>query len=158
MSDDALPAKPEQNRNMRGRPFVKGRSGNPAGRPRGIRDGAGDSGQRRLARKLKALTDKAVEQALAGDAAALRLCFDRLVPPRRERAVSLALPPVREMADILPMTLAIAEAVSRGEITPGEAGELGRLVQALVRALETSEFERELRAMKATYAAQGTPS
>jgi hypothetical protein len=48
-----------------------------------------------------ALTRKAVELALAGDQAVLRLCLDRTGAPRRERAVELALPPIRSTADIL---------------------------------------------------------
>ena len=35
----------------------------------------------------EALTRKAVEMALAGDGTALRLCLDRIIPPRRERPV-----------------------------------------------------------------------
>jgi len=38
-----------------------------------------------------ALTRKAVEMALASDHAALQLCLDRTVAPRRGRAVELAL-------------------------------------------------------------------
>ncbi len=47
-----------------------------------------------------ALTRKAVELALAGDQAALRLCLDRTVITRRERAVELALPSIRGSDDI----------------------------------------------------------
>jgi hypothetical protein len=46
-----------------------------------------------------ALARKAVELALAGDAAALRLCLDRLLPPRRERPVAVALPPLHGPGD-----------------------------------------------------------
>src|SRR5437763_6523413 len=48
-----------------------------------------------------ALTRKALELALASDPAALRLCLDRTVVPRRERSVDLALPSIRGAADIL---------------------------------------------------------
>ena len=37
--------------------------------------------------EAEALTRKAVEMALAGDGTALRLCLDRIIPPRRERPV-----------------------------------------------------------------------
>ena len=51
--------------------------------------------------EAEALTRKAVELALAGDPAALRLCLDRTVAPRRERSVELALPPIHSADDIL---------------------------------------------------------
>ena len=150
MTDDDFGAEQPRRRGP-GRPFQKGRSGNPAGRPRGIRNSPGETGQTLLARNSRPLIAKAIERALIGDAAALRLCLDRLLPRVRERALSLALPPVRDAADILPMTTAVAAALGRGEITPGEAGRLGRLVEALVRALETSEFERRLQALEAAH-------
>ncbi len=65
-----------------------------------------------------ALTRKAVELALAGDQAALRLCLDRTVAPRRERAVELALPPIRGADDILAAIKVVSGAVGRGAITP----------------------------------------
>jgi hypothetical protein len=51
-------------RDRRGR-FAKGRSGNPAGRPRGCRDPV-NRAARLLASEGEALTPKAVELALAG--------------------------------------------------------------------------------------------
>jgi len=59
------------------------------------------------------LTRKAVAQALAGNGAALRLCLERILAPCRERAVRLALPPVRGAADIAPMMQAVAAAVAK---------------------------------------------
>jgi hypothetical protein len=35
--------------------------------------------------EAKAIARKAIEKALEGDMAALRLCFERLLPPRRDR-------------------------------------------------------------------------
>lgn len=151
--DDLLPEQQEQQkRRVPGRPFPKGRSGNPAGRPPGIRNRPAQVGHALLSRHLKDLAEKAVEKALAGDPAALRLCLERLIPRARERAVRLPLPPVQGAADIAPMMAAITATLARGEITPSEAGELGRLAEAFVRALDTCEFERRLRALEAAVA------
>ena len=104
-----------------GRPFEKGRSGNPTGRPAGSRNQATRAAEVMLDGEAEALTRKAVELALDGDATALRLCLDRVIAPRRERPVQLALPPIREAADAAGAMAAITAAVAQGDITPGEA-------------------------------------
>ena len=71
MPDHDLIKEAEQGvRDRRGR-FAKGRSGNPAGRPRGCRDHV-NRAARLLAGEGEALTRKAVELALAGTGS--RLC------------------------------------------------------------------------------------
>ena len=77
-------------RRVRGRPFEKGRSGNPGGRRRGSRNRTTLAAAVLLEGQSEALTRKAVELALAGDPVALRLCIERILPVCRERAVRLA--------------------------------------------------------------------
>src|SRR5260370_33248870 len=76
----------------RGPPCVRGESGNPAGRPMGARHKATVAAEALLDGEAEALTRKAVEMALAGDGTALRLCLDRILPPRRERPVRVTTP------------------------------------------------------------------
>src|SRR5215813_10066237 len=85
----------------RGRPFQKGQSGNPTGRHRGSVNRTTRAAELLLDGEATALTRKAIELALAGDAAALRLCLDRTVAPRRERPVEVALPPIDSAADLM---------------------------------------------------------
>ena len=75
-----------------GRPFAKGVSGNPAGRPMGSRNAATEMAQALLDGEADALVRKCVELALDGNPAAMKLCLERLVP-RRGRSVKLELPP-----------------------------------------------------------------
>src|SRR5260370_5240716 len=102
----------------RGRPFPKGRSGNPAGRPRGSSNRATRAAELLLDGEATALTRKAVELALAGDQPAFRLCLDRTAAPRRARAAGLALPPIRDAGDILGAIKLVTRAVRRGSINP----------------------------------------
>lgn len=99
------------------------------------------------------MTRKALERALDGDAAALRLCFDRIIQPWRQRAVELAVLPVASGADLGATMAAIANAAAGANITPGEVAELARVVEIFVRAVETSDFERRLRALEVARAA-----
>ena len=80
MTDLVLPKPAKQ---ARGRPFEKGRSGHPAGRRAGSRNKKTLAAAALLEGESEALTRRAVELALAGDQAALRLCLDRTVAPRR---------------------------------------------------------------------------
>ncbi|MBV8935731.1 MAG: hypothetical protein JO095_08005 [Alphaproteobacteria bacterium] len=139
-------------RDRRGR-FAKGRSGNPGGRPRGCRDHINRAARLLLAGEGEALTRKAVELALAGDPAALRLCIERIVGPYRERAVEFTMPPIRNAADLAGAMAAVADAAAQGAVTPREAMQLGNVVEAYVRAVEATEFERRLRALEAADAA-----
>ena len=95
MSDDLAPIPPRQ---PRGRPFEKGRSGYPGGRRAGSRNKKTLAAMALLEGEAEGLTRKAVELAMRGDPAALRLCLERILPPCRERAVKFALPPIESAA------------------------------------------------------------
>jgi hypothetical protein len=145
MTDISLQKTAKAARRGRGRPFQKGQSGNPAGRPRGSANRATRAAELLLDGEAAALTRKAVELALAGDPAALRLCLDRAVAPRRERSVELALPPIRSAADILGAIKVVAGAVGCGAITPGEAVALSQMIETFLRAIDAGDFENRLR-------------
>ena len=69
-------------------------------------------------------------------------------PPRRERSVRFVLPALHSAADAPNAMAAIAAAVGTGEITPTEAAELARLVEAYIEAIQASEFDRRLSAIE----------
>jgi hypothetical protein len=111
------------------------------------------TGQSSLSRSLldgeaAALTRKAVALALDGDPNALRLCVERILAPRRDRPVQLDLPPIRTAADIAGAMAAITNAVAQGDLTPGEAEGLGRLIETYLRAFEASDFDARLKAIE----------
>src|ERR1700737_1634281 len=72
---------------VHGRPFEKGRSGNPADRKVACRNKTTIAAAALLAGEAEALTRRAVELALVGDPTAMRLCIERILPPCRERTV-----------------------------------------------------------------------
>jgi uncharacterized protein DUF5681 len=131
-------------RDQKGR-FRRGRSGNPAGRPRGRLNSATRAAVLLLDGEAEALTRKAVELALAGDAAALRICLDRILGVRRGRPVEVTLPPVASIADLAAAMAAIAEAAARAAITPDEALALSQMVESFARTLEAAHVERRRR-------------
>jgi hypothetical protein len=67
---------------------AKGRfaAGNP-GRPVGTRHRITRAVEALLEGEAEALTRRAIDQALAGDVTALRLCLERLLPPMKSKTV-----------------------------------------------------------------------
>ncbi len=63
--------------------FVKGQSGNPNGRPKGARGKATMIAEALLDGDAEKLMRKAIELALAGSEPCLRLCLERILPPKR---------------------------------------------------------------------------
>src|SRR6266478_2618107 len=136
---------------VRGRPFEKGRSGNPAGRRIGWRNKTTIAAAALLAGGAESLTRKAVELTLVGDPTAMRLWLERILPPCRERTVKFVLPPIESAADIAPAMKAVTSAPAGGVITPGEAATIAAVVDTFVRAIETSDFERRLQLVEADH-------
>lgn len=117
--------------------FKPGQSGNPGGKPRGTRHKTTVAAEALLDGEAERLTRKAVEVAMTGDVTALRLCLERIVPPRRDRPVLFNLPPLTTAA------------VAAGDLTPTEAGDLSALVERFVKVLEAADFEQRLAALEA---------
>jgi hypothetical protein len=127
-------------------------TGNP-GKPKGAR--------RRLTLLLEAilegqaesLTRQVVQLAEKGDMAALRLCLQRLVPLRRDLPVAFDLPEIVTVADAERASSAVLAAVAEGELTPGEAESVMRLLVAHRGIVESGDIERRLAAIEARVAA-----
>jgi hypothetical protein len=117
----------------RGRPWRKGQSGNPKGRPRRARQAA-DVAEALIARKAVLLTNKLIELALSGDRAALRLCLDRITPSRREPPIDLELPAINSRDDLLAALTVIADAAASGALTSSQSAALTQMLIALRRA------------------------
>jgi hypothetical protein len=124
--------------------FRKGQSGNPNGKPRGSRNATTILFDELLKDNAQALIEKAIEMAKGGDGPALRLCIDRLAPPRKDRPVWFELPKMKESRDAVTASAAIVEAVASGDLAPSEAAELSKVVDGYARSLQTIEFEQRL--------------
>ena len=131
-------------RNNAGTTYTDGRgkfrSGNP-GRPKGARHKTTLAVEAILDGEAEALTRKAIELAKAGDTTALRLCLERLAPPRKDRPVQIALPPLKAAEDASAAVAALLQAVAAGELTPSEGEAVAKLVEVHRRAVELVELE-----------------
>ena len=130
--------------NTRGRPFSKGNKGKPPG----ALNKATRAAMALLDGEAEALTRKAMELALEGNIQALKLCVERLVPPRKERPVDVALPEFAGVESLPALTTALLAAVSSGELTVGEASGLSTLVANHGKVLELAELEKRISALE----------
>jgi hypothetical protein len=129
---------------QRGKPFAPGKSGNPNGRPRGSRNATTLALESLLDGQASALTQKAIDLALTGDMAALRICLDRILPPRKDRPVTFDFPVITTAAEAAVTMAAVLAAVSSGQITPSEASDVGKLVESYVKAVETADLSARI--------------
>ena len=122
-------------------PFQPGQSGNPDGRPRGIKD------KRTAMRDLLTphaadLVAKCVELAKNGDTTALRICLDRLIPPAKAKDATIRLPLTDgSLAD---KGQAVLTALGDGELGPDVATAILQAISAQARVLEIDEIARRL--------------
>jgi uncharacterized protein DUF5681 len=145
-----MPKKAITNRQPSGR-WTSGTSGNAAGRPVGSRNKSTIFLEELLSSDGAALVQKAKELALKGDTTALRLCLDRLYPPRKERTIDLELPSVADGHSFSLAMSAIIKAVGEGRITPGEARTLIGMLETQIRILEAEELSRRVGELEAVF-------
>jgi hypothetical protein len=119
-----------------------------AGKPRGTRHKATQAVLALLEGEANALSRKAVEMALAGDGVALRLCLDRIAPPRKDSPVTFAMPRMATARDAAQAAGAVLAAVADGDLTPTEGAQVMGLVDSFRRTLEVTELELRLAALE----------
>src|SRR5215207_5546898 len=114
--------------------WAPGQSGNPRGRPLGSRNRASLLLEHLTEGEGEAVVRALLAAAKGGDVPAARALLDRLVPPRKERPVRVALPALRTAKDARDALAAVAAAVAEGEMLPGEGEAVVKLLEAYARA------------------------
>ena len=112
--------------------FKPGKSGNPSGKPKGARNKTTVAMEKLLDDDAATITSKAIELAKNGDTA-LRLCLERIIPPRKDRPVNFDMPEIKTPSDALVAVTAIMRGVAGGDLTPSEAAELSKTIDSFVR-------------------------
>jgi hypothetical protein len=130
--------------NARGKPFQRG---NP-GKPKGTRHRATRAVEQLMEGQAEALTQKAIDAALAGDMTALRLCLDRIAPPRKGRPVDLKLPKVETAADAVKALATVIDAIGQGDLTPDEGQTIANVIEVKRKTIETAELEARITALE----------
>lgn len=130
--------------NSRGKPFEPG---NP-GKPKGARHKTTLLAEKLMQADAEAIVKAVLNSAKGGDMTAARIILDRIAPARRDNPVSFELAKIESAADAVAAQSAILYAVANGEITPGEAAEVSKLIDGFVKAFEVSEIDERLKRLE----------
>lgn len=123
-------------------------SGNP-GKPKGARHKTTRAVDDLLKGEAEGLTRKAVELALGGDTTALRLCLERIAPPRKDVPVIFQLPDMETAQDAARAARSVLHAVAAGELTPLEGASVMGLVESYRRSVLVDEMEQRINSLEA---------
>ena len=128
----------------RGRPFPKGRSGNPTGRPKGSRNVVTQMAQKITEADADTIVAIVVNAAKQGDLTAAKIVLDRLYPQRKGVPVRLRLPPIDGPDDVLRALGATLGEVAAGNLTPEEGVTVASILDTQRRTLETADLDRRI--------------
>lgn len=115
--------------------FQKGQSGNPQGRPKGIK--AKDTLREAIVNDIPGIIATLTEQARNGDVQAAKLLLDRAMPPLKPTDQPVLLPLDGDLADAGREALA---AMGRGDLTPDQGTRVLGAVAILARVIESTEL------------------
>ena len=128
--------------------FQKGTSGNPAGKPKGVRNRATMMAEKLMEDDAEEVVRSVIAKAKEGDMAAARLIIERIAPARKGRPVVLDLPDAKTSADLAAAMAALVRALAGGEVTPDEAATIAGVFEIRRKTIETMEFEQRLAALE----------
>jgi hypothetical protein len=126
--------------------FQKGISGNPKGKPLGAKDSRTELRQLLQPHAAK-LIKKAVDMALDGDPAALRLCVDRIIPSLKSTSepLSISLPMNGNLDE---QATAVFKLAASGDLSTDSAAQLIAMLGNQCRIKEMTEMEARLQALE----------
>ncbi len=124
--------------------FKKGTSGNPKGRPQGIRNKASQMAEMLFANDVNDICTAIITQAKSGNVQAAKIILDRLLPPRKDSPIKIDLPEIKNSTDILRAIECVTQAVANGGISTSEGEALARILEIHTKALNLYELENRL--------------
>jgi hypothetical protein len=129
--EPTLPAAAPDRLRPRGRPFAKGQSGNPAGRPRRIHASA-VAVDYVIGRQSIRLAKKVRDLALAGDRAMLKLWYQDMAAARRALPDWAGMAMVEDHARLRTLRQDLAAAAAKGAISAEQADALLRILNTIL--------------------------
>jgi hypothetical protein len=138
----------KQPRRSAGRPFQPGVSGNPAGKPKGVRSKSTVFGEQIMQADAEEIVKAVVTAAKNGDGAAMRLCIERLIPVRKGRPIAFDIPRIDSAAGVKAALGKIAKAMATGHLTVEEAAGASTVIEATRKVIEIEELEARIQRLE----------
>jgi Family of unknown function (DUF5681) len=135
---------PKQRGRGLGRPFVRGQSGNPAGKRRGSRNKASILLDQLAETDAADLLKRVIMKAKQGDMTAAGLVLSRIWPPRKGRPVRFPLPELNSPGDLPVAIAALIRAASEGDLSPDEVAALSSALDGWRRSIELVQMEARM--------------
>jgi hypothetical protein len=124
--------------------FTKGASGNPAGRPKGIRDK-----RHRYAEAIESMIphvlDSVYQKALAGDMTAARMLLDRTLPNKRPEQERVE---IEHSGNIASDAQNVLKGVLDGEVSPDVGASLLSAMTSVLKAVEVDDLAKRIEALE----------
>ena len=124
--------------------FIKGQSGNPKGKPKGVRHKASQLSYALMEGNLEQVLETIIDRAKNGDMTACRMIIDKVLPNSKDRPINLDLPPIENLDGVGKAQAEILQAVSTGDITPNEGERIASIIEARRRSIETIDLEARI--------------
>ena len=121
--------------------FQPGQSGNPAGKPKGVKHRTTKIREEILA-NAPGLLDSLLEQAMAGDVAAAKLLLERCLPPLRGVDEPVLVPGLE--GSLSEQGQAVVSAAAQGRLTPSQAATLMTALGGQARLVELDELVKRI--------------
>ena len=124
--------------------FTKGASGNPAGRPKGIKDK-----RHRFSEAIESMIpqvlDSVFQKAIAGDMTAARMLLDRTLPNKRPEQERVE---ISHTGNIPSDAKNVLRSVFDGEVSPDVGASLLSSMTSVLKAIEVEELTKRIEALE----------
>ncbi len=101
-----------------------------------------------IAARDEELVDKAVNMALEGDTAMIKLCLDKILPSLKPVQIPIDLPELERARGLVRKGTIAINAAATGSIATGEAADLLSGLGSLVKLEEHIQIKKELEELK----------
>ena len=124
--------------------FTKGASGNPAGRPKGIKDK-----RHRFSEAIESMIpqvlDSVFQKAIAGDMTAARMLLDRTLPNKRPEQERVE---ISHTGNFPSDAQNVLRSVLDGEVSPDVGASLLNAITGVLKAIEVEDLAKRIEALE----------
>ena len=124
--------------------FSKGVSGNPAGRPKGIKDKRHRYSEA-IDSMIPQVLDSVFQKAIAGDMTAAKMLLDRTLPNKRPEQDRVE---IEHSGNIPSDAQNVLRSVLDGEVSPDVGASLLSAMTSVLKAIEVEELAKRIEALE----------